>query len=86
MSSRTATISVDVDIDIELGHFDIADLIKELESRNKSDLVVATSTPPLNTDQTHPLHEIYYAFKFGLTDRAAELSRAYVCDELGGVL
>jgi hypothetical protein len=86
MSSRNVTLSIDVDVDIELRHFDTSDIIKELESRNKSEIVVATSTPSLNTEEAHPLHEIYYAFKFGLTDRATDLARAYVCDELGVVL
>jgi hypothetical protein len=88
MSSRTVTLSVDVDVDIELEHFSTADLICELEKRQhgKGEPVKVASTPPLNTEQAHPLHEIYYAFKFGLSDRATDLARAYVCDELGVVL
>lgn len=75
-------------VEVDLARFDTDDLVDELESRNSApgQVNAAPVTPPLNSKETHPLHEIYYAFKFGLTDRAAELARAYVCDELGVIL
>lgn len=79
----TRTRSIDVDVDIDLDDFDTEDLLAELANRNQQK---PPTVPPLSSEETHPLHEIYYAFKFGLTDRAAELARAYVCDELGVVL
>ncbi len=88
--SRTVTASVSaryIEVDVDLEEIDTDDLLAELRERNKlapSDR--PSSTPSLSSEETHPLHEIYYAFKFGLTDRATELARAYVCDELGVVL
>lgn len=73
-----------VDVDVDLGDIDTVDLQNELASRQRTE--GATVTPPLNGEEVHPLHEIYYAFKFGLSDRATELARKYVCDELGVVL
>lgn len=82
------TISVTVryvDVDVDLGDISTPDLQAELASRQKADLASGV-VPPLNSEEAHPLHEIYYAFKFGLPDRATELARKYVCDELGVVL
>lgn len=81
-------VTVNVDVEVWLDDVDTDDLVEELSSRG--DLPAAkpgiSAVPPLNSEETHPLHEIYYAFKFGLTDRATELARTYVCDELGVVL
>lgn len=83
--SKTISVTVRyLDVDVELSDIDTYDLREELESRDAIEPPAAI--PPLNGEETHPLHEIYYAFKFGLTDRAADLSRAYVCDQLGVVL
>lgn len=76
------SVNVDVEVEIDLDDFDTDDLLEVLASRD----VHRPAVPPLSSDETHPLHEIYYAFKFGLTERATELARAYVCDELGVVL
>jgi hypothetical protein len=80
--SRTLTRYVEVEVEVDLDAFDTDDLRKELASRKDS----KPEVPGLSGEETHPLHEIYYAFKFGLTDRAMELARAYVCDELGVIL
>lgn len=79
-------VTVNVDVDVHLDDVDTDDLVEELESRGVPVSSKKAEVPPLNGEETHPLHEIFYAFKFGLTDRATELSRAYVCDELGVVL
>lgn len=88
--SRSITVCVDVDVDVSLDRFDTEDLVEELESRRKiapgSEVGIDAGIPPLNGEEKHPLHEIYYAFKFGLTDRATELARAYVCDQFGVIL
>lgn len=88
MSKR---ISVTVEADVWLDDIDTDDLVAELASRG--DIAIAqakeagvATTPPLNSEDHHPLHDIFYAFKQGFTDRATELARAYVCDELGVVL
>lgn len=69
-----------VDVDIDLGDISTADLTKELASRK------TTSAPPLTDGGEHPLHEIYYALKFNMDERANDLMRKFVCDELGVVL
>lgn len=88
--SRYVTASVSarfIDVDVDLEEIDTDDLLAELRERNKvGSSETPSNTPPLNSEETHPLHEIYYAFKFGLTDRATELARKYVCDELGVIL
>lgn len=75
------TMCVDVEIDVDLNDFTVEQLRDELAKRD-----MPSGVPPLNTEEHHPLHEIYYAFKFGLDQKAAELARAYICDELGVVL
>jgi|GEM_PF-5999755 len=88
MSRRTVEVQVRyVDVDVPLEDITDDDLLAELRDRKvirPSD--IPSNTPPLSGEETHPLHEIYYAFKFGMVDRATELARAYVCDELGVVL
>lgn len=84
-------ITVTVEADVWLDDIDTDDLVAELASRG--DIAIAhakeegvATTPPLRSETHHPLHDTFYAFKSGLTDRATELARAYVCDELGVVL
>lgn len=83
-------ISVTVDAEVWLDDIETADLAAELASRgNLADAVKSAgiaAVPPLSGEVRHPLHEIYHAFKVGMADRAAELTRAYICDELGVVL
>lgn len=83
-------ITVTVDAEVWLDDIETSDLVEELSGRGDLPSSVratgVAAIPPLNGEEVHPLHEIYYAFKFGLTDRATELARAYVCDELGVVL
>lgn len=71
--------TVTVEVDVDLGDLETDDLLEELESRGKS-----VDSPA--TDSDRQLVEIYHAFKFGLSDRATELARAYVCDQLGVIL
>lgn len=73
-----------VEVDVELEDIDTDDLIEELQGRNA--LPPMSAIPPLNAEDSHPLHGIYYALKAGLVERAVELTRAHVCDELGVVL
>lgn len=88
MSKR---ITVTVDAEVWLDDIDTDDLVAELASRGDVAIAQAkeegvATTPPLSSENHHPLHDIFYAFKAGLTDRATDLARAYVCDELGVVL
>lgn len=73
---RTITVDVEVDLD----DFDDDDLIDELESRGISHGCVSAEHA-LST-----LSELHYALKFGLNDRALEVARRYVNDQLGTVL
>jgi hypothetical protein len=82
-------VTVNVDVEVWLDDIETEDLAEELSSRG--DIAIAKSAgiaavPPLSGDQPHPLHEIYYALKFGLDERALQLTRAYLADELGVVL
>lgn len=86
MSKR---ITVTVEAEVWLDEIETSDLAEELSKRGDLSTVNAAkviTVPPLNGEDKHPLHDIFYAFKAGLTDRATELARAYVCDELGVVL
>lgn len=82
-------VTVNVDVEVWLDDIDTEDLADELSKRG--DIAVAKSAgivvvPPLSGDVPHPLHEIYYALKFGLNERALELMRTHLADELGVVL
>lgn len=82
----TKSISVyvgHIDVEVDMADFNTDDLVAEIAARVANG---ETETPTLNSETPHPLHEIYYAFKFGLNDRATELMRAYVCDQLGVIL
>lgn len=87
--------SVEVDVDLSL--FSTADLVEELLTRKDGGKEAATAAaaetesvvdviPSLSGEDAHPLHAIYYAFKFGLNDKASALARAYCCDQLGVIL
>lgn len=80
----TVSISkyMDVEVDVDLGDFETKDLQDELAKRNAG---IADTALTLGEDP-HPLTEIYYAFKFGLDERATQLARQFVCDTLGVVL
>lgn len=75
---------VNVEVVVDLSDFSTEDLEDELDTRG--DRTEEGNVPPLGGEQSHPVHEIYYAFKFGLNERALELCREYVCNELGVVL
>lgn len=84
-------ISVNVDVEVWLDDIDTEDLVDELAKRgdvaiNKAKNAGLPATPPLSGDVPHPLHEIYYAMKFGMDEKALELMRAHLADELGVVL
>lgn len=72
-------VTVSVDVDICLSDIDTKDLEAALASRSKS-------VNPLPGEEQSGLAEIYYALKFGLNDKALDLMRAHVCDQLGCVL
>jgi len=73
------TISVEVEVDLD--DFDTDDLVEELESRN------VTAGSSMSQDAAiSALSELHYALKFGLNDKALELARRYVNDQLGVAL
>lgn len=72
---------VTVSVEVDMSEFDTDDLERELRNRGK-----AGGVSRLGENGGHPLHEIFYALKFGMTDRALELTRLHVCEELGVVL
>lgn len=74
--------TVDVEIEVDMEDFDDDELIEEMESRG----LMASGVPAVSSGHHHPVHEIYYALKFGLDDKALELTRAYVSEALGVVL
>ena len=65
--------TVTVEVDVDLCDFETADLEEELRSRQP-------------TPMKESLNEIYYAFKHGREGEAVELTRKFVCDELGKIL
>lgn len=69
--------TISVDVDVSLDDFETDDLIEELESRGAKETTATGESA---------LHEVYYAIKFGLDDRAMQLMRRYVCDTLGVIL
>lgn len=74
------TITTTVDVDVEMDDFSDDDLLDEIASRGLEEV------PSLKSGNAHPVHEIYYAFKFGLDEKATELARKYVCEVLGVIL
>lgn len=86
-----------VEVEVDLTKFSTEDMLNEIESRRSKSKEAASAAasapesvvdviPPLSGEDAHPLHAIYYAFKFGMNEKAAELSRAYCCDQLGVIL
>ncbi|UOD28749.1 hypothetical protein INH39_25410 [Massilia violaceinigra] len=73
---------IEVEVEADVTDFTTQELREELIKREGT----TSGVPTLGSEEHHPLHEIYYALKFGLTERATELVKAYVCDELGVVL
>lgn len=66
--------------------------LKEIALRNDREIEDAGDThqlvriPSLNSDESHPLHGIYYALKFGKKEHAIDLMRDYLGDQFGVVL
>lgn len=82
MTSISISKCIDIDVDVDLGDFQTKDLQDELTKRK----VGTADTQKQNGDEPHPLTEIYYALKFGLDQRAMDLTRAFVSDAMGVVL
>ena len=78
----TKTVDVDVEIEVDLEDFEDDTLLKELQSRG----VCTGELPPLCDEERHPMHEVFYALKAGDERRALEVTRSWLCDELGVVL
>jgi hypothetical protein len=73
--------TVTVDVEVSLDDFETDDLVTELESRN------VTVGGGMSEDAAiSALSELHYALKFGLNDKALELARRYVNDQLGVAL
>lgn len=72
--------TVTVDVEVSLDDFETDDLVEELESRNVA-FGGSSEEAALST-----LSELHYALKFGLNDRAIEIARRYVNDQLGTAL
>jgi hypothetical protein len=67
--------------------------LRAIEEKRERDLEEAEHSkddyvyiPPLNSEDKHPLHGIYYALKFGKKDHAVDLMRDYLADQFGVVL
>lgn len=71
--------TVTVDVEVSLDDFETDDLVAELESRN-------VSFGGATEDAVSTLSELHYALKFGLNDKALEVARRYVNDQLGTAL
>lgn len=61
-------------------------LANDREIDDASDSKQWQRIPPLNSDEKHPLHSIYYALKFGKKEHAIDLMRDYLGDQFGVVL
>jgi len=72
--------TVTVDVDVSLDDFDTDDLVDELESRG------APFGGVSGHEAVSTLSELHYALKFGLNDKALDLARRYVNDQLGTAL
>ena len=73
--------TVTVDVEVSLDDFETDDLVTELESRN-----VTVGGGMSEGAAISALSELHYALKFGLNDKALELARRYVNDQLGVAL
>jgi hypothetical protein len=71
---------VTVEIDVDISDFDDDVLLEEVHDRGISEI------PPLSSGDKHPMHAAYHALKAGDERRALEVTRSWLCDELGVVL
>lgn len=82
--------TINVDVDVSLGDFETSDLVDELASRGDLSRAIKPEdmpqVPPLHGEERHPLHEIYYALKFGLREKAIDLMRDHINEQLGTAL
>lgn len=88
MSKR---VTVSVDVEVWLDDIDTDDLAEELASRGSgvaalADVTGESTIPSLSSGEHHPMHEIYYALKFGLEQKALDMMRAHINNELGVAL
>lgn len=97
--NRTITVCADVEVDVDLSRFPTDVLLEELRERQRENELeeaiadyeasvpsMVPAIPPLNSEVRHPMHDIYYALKFGKPTHALDLMRDYVSDQLGVVL
>lgn len=92
----TVEIHVDtyVEVDVDLSRFDTSDLMEEITKRDiakhdhhaKGVDPIPCIVPPLNSEEVHPLHRVYYRLKLGDESGALEEMRTFLQDELGVVL
>ena len=83
MTITVSTYIGNIYVEVDLADIETEALQDELNKRlgSKNNMV-----PTLGGEYAHPLHEIYYAMKFRLIDKANDLMRTYICDELGVIL
>lgn len=74
---KTAHIEIDVDI----ADFSSEEIVAEVKRRG-----LVTGIPRLEGEERHPLHDVYYALKYGSDATALELLKSFLSDELGVVL
>lgn len=67
-------------VEVTLDEFDIEDVVEHVEARG------FTVTEGNATEDNAELERIWAAMRLGQTDRAMELTQAYVCDKLGRVM
>jgi hypothetical protein len=92
----TVEVHIDryVEVNVSLEDFDTLDLLEEIGKRDigKQDHLddcaspIPCIVPPLNSEEVHPLHRVYYRLKLGDDAGAIEEMRKYLSDELGVVL
>lgn len=58
-------------------------LANDCEIEDAGDSKQWARIPPLNSEEKHPLHGIYYALKFGKKDHAVDLMRDYLSNQFG---
>jgi len=81
-----------VSVEVDLSDFDTDELVDELASRKVSGMDAGSvaaaffELPPLNSEDVHPLHRVYYRLKLGDECGALDEIRTYLQDQLGVVL
>ena len=77
----------------ERGELRLHQQLAEIEAENEREIEEAghrkndyVRIPPLNSEDKHPLHGIYYALKFGKNEHAIDLMRDFLGDQFGVVL